>query len=159
MGFHDVSYSSAQDCVDAMKMSGIDTLEEKAHFFSQCYVEGNLSLLEAGYLDEAAAEAWRRRQPYYPYYGAGYIQLTWDYNYKAFSEYMNDPDIFNLGPQYVAENYAWSAAGWFWYEKDINTLIANGGSVADVTKRVNGGSSQLDKRTEKYYYFLGILGG
>lgn len=159
MGFKDSSYQSAQDCTKAMEMSGIDTVNEKAHFFAQCYVEGNLSLLEAGYLSEDAAEAYRKNKSYYPYYGAGYIQLTWDYKYKAFSEYMNDPLIYELGPEYVAENYAWSTAGWFWYNNGINDLIANGGSVADVTKCINGGKSQLDERREKYYYFLGILGG
>lgn len=72
---------------------------------------------------------------------------------------MNDPLIYELGPEYVAENYAWSTAGWLWYNNGINDLIANGGSVADVTKCINGGKSQLDERREKYYYFLGILGG
>lgn len=72
---------------------------------------------------------------------------------------MNDPLIYELGPKYVAENYPWTVAGWFWDQNDINTLIANGGSVADVTKRVNGGKSQLKERTERYYDFLRILGG
>ena len=98
-------------------------------------------------------------KPYFPYYGAGYIQLTWDYNYIAFSEYMNDPDIFNLGPKYVAQNYAWSAAGWFWTNKGINSAIANGASVRDVTRIVNGGYNHLDLREQSYYKFIGILGG
>jgi hypothetical protein len=33
------------------------------------------------------SEDWRRRNlRYYPYYGRGYVQLTWDYNYQAYSD-------------------------------------------------------------------------
>jgi len=44
-------------------------------------------------------EDWRRRNltRYYPYYGRGYVQLTWDYNYKKYGDVMginllDDPD-------------------------------------------------------------------
>jgi hypothetical protein len=49
---------------------------------------------EAFWLDEA----WRQEKlPYYPYYGRGYVQLTWDKNYKAYSDILgidleNNPD-------------------------------------------------------------------
>jgi len=33
------------------------------------------------------SEEWRRKNlRYYPYYGRGYVQLTWDYNYKKYGE-------------------------------------------------------------------------
>jgi hypothetical protein len=33
------------------------------------------------------SEAWRKAHlRYYPYYGRGYVQLTWEYNYKLFSK-------------------------------------------------------------------------
>ena len=159
MGFDNISLASASDCVTAMNRSGINTAEEKAHFFAQCYVEGNLSLLEAGWLSEESAEAYRKKQPYYPYYGAGYIQLTWNYNYKKFSEYIGDPKIYEIGPKYVAEHYAWSAAGWYWSERGINEVIANGGGVKEVTRIVNGGYSQLQERTNAYNRFIVIWGG
>ena len=116
-------------------------------------------MLEAGYLPEDRAEAYRKQQRYYPYYGAGYIQLTWDYNYKAFSEYMNDPLIYEIGPKYVASNYAWSAAGWYWTYRGIYEIIANGASVRDVTRIVNGGYNQLSERQKAYDRFYGILRG
>ena len=44
-------------------------------------------------------EAWRQEHlaSYYPYYGRGYVQLTWDRNYKAYSDILgidlvNNPD-------------------------------------------------------------------
>lgn len=40
---------------------------------------------EAFYLGEPEpAETYRKRLRYYPYYGRGVIQLTWDYNYRKF---------------------------------------------------------------------------
>jgi predicted chitinase len=44
------------------------------------------------------SEAWRKRHlRYWPYYGRGYVQLTWDWNYKKFSKILgldliNHPD-------------------------------------------------------------------
>lgn len=46
------------------------------------------------------SEAWRKRHlsRYYPYYGRGYVQLTWRENYEKYSKLLdidlvNDPDI------------------------------------------------------------------
>ena len=38
------------------------------------------------------SEDWRQQNlRYYPYYGRGYIQLTWDYNYRNYGEIVNQP--------------------------------------------------------------------
>ena len=45
------------------------------------------------------SEEWRKRNfRYYPYYGRGFVQLTWDYNYKTFSKLLkkdlvNNPEL------------------------------------------------------------------
>ena len=158
MGFSDYSFSTAKDCLNTLNSNDIDTAEEKAHFFAQCYVEGNLSVLEAGYLPESDAESYRKDQPYYPYYGAGYIQLTWECNYQQFAEDMGDPQILEQGPKYVAKNYSWSAAGWFWKNNGINELIASGGTVRDVTAVINGGYSQLGDREKRYCQYIEYFG-
>lgn len=42
------------------------------------------------------AESWRRNNlRYYPYYGRGYVQLTWEYNYKRFSSLLGLPLVSN----------------------------------------------------------------
>ena len=85
------------------------------------------------------------------YRGAGYIQLTWKSTYQDFANYMGNQDIVNKGATYVAENYAWEAAGWFWQEyKRINILIDNGATIEAVTKKVNGGSNGLVERMAFY---------
>lgn len=53
---------------------------------------------EAYYLGEPAGENHRKTLGYYPYYGRGYVQLTWDYNYRKYSDVLgldlvNDPDL------------------------------------------------------------------
>jgi peptidoglycan hydrolase-like protein with peptidoglycan-binding domain len=53
---------------------------------------------EAYFLGEPAAENHRKGLRYYPYYGRGYVQLTWDYNYRFYSDLtgldlISDPDL------------------------------------------------------------------
>jgi putative chitinase len=43
------------------------------------------------------AEAWRKEHlRYYPYYGRGYIQLTWERNYKLAADKLGQPIDTNL---------------------------------------------------------------
>lgn len=44
---------------------------------------------EAYYLGEPSAEHYRQTLRYYPFYGRGYVQLTWDYNYRQYSDLLN----------------------------------------------------------------------
>lgn len=45
------------------------------------------------------SEEWRKRNlRYYPWYGRGYVQLTWEYNYQKFKnlmgiDYIENPDL------------------------------------------------------------------
>jgi len=54
------------------------------------------------------SEEWRKKHlRYYPYYGRGYVQLTWEYNYKKFGELLgidlvNNPDRA-LEPEYAVQ--------------------------------------------------------
>jgi|GEM_PF-379875 len=53
---------------------------------------------ESYYLGEPEGENDRKTLPYYPFYGRGYVQLTWDYNYRKYSDVLgldlvNDPDL------------------------------------------------------------------
>lgn len=52
------------------------------------------------------SEDWRKKNlRYFPYYGRGYVQLTWDYNYKKASDYfgvdfVKNPDLV-MKPEYA----------------------------------------------------------
>lgn len=86
----------------------------------------------------------------YDYRGAGYIHLTGRYNYQKFAEDMNDQNVMQ-GANYVAENYVWEAAGWFWSSfKKINEKITPSTTVRQITRIVNGSYNDLDKREAAY---------
>ena len=49
-------------------------------------------------ITEMGSQAYLRGKKYYPYIGRGYVQLTWKYNYQAFSDLLNvdlvsNPDL------------------------------------------------------------------
>lgn len=53
---------------------------------------------EAYYLGEPKAEAYRKTLRYYPWYGRGFVQLTWEENYRKLGEklgvdLLTDPDV------------------------------------------------------------------
>ena len=44
-------------------------------------------------MDKERQMSYLKGKDYYPYYGAGYIQLTGEGNYREFSKIMEDPKI------------------------------------------------------------------
>ncbi len=53
---------------------------------------------ESYYLGDSEGEKHRKTLRYYPFYGRGYVQLTWDYNYRKYSDLLaldlvNNPDL------------------------------------------------------------------
>lgn len=81
--------------------------------------------------------------------GAGAIQLTGRANYQAFANYIGDSAVMN-GCDYVARVYPFTSAGFWWHNNDMNALVDSGASVAQVTRRVNGGYNGLDDRKNRY---------
>jgi putative chitinase len=90
------------------------------------------------------------------YKGAGYIQLTGKYNYLRLSEYLDDPQVMD-GVDYVAENYPFTSAGYWWDDNEMNELIDNGADVVAVTRRVNGGTNGLADRQHYYDICLRVI--
>lgn len=82
-----------------------ENLQQAAYILATAWWETAQTMMpvrEAYWKDEA----WRKRNfRYYPYYGRGYIQLTWDYNYKKASDYfkvdfVKNPDLV-MDPEYA----------------------------------------------------------
>ncbi|CNK73378.1 Phage-related lysozyme (muraminidase) [Yersinia mollaretii] len=54
---------------------------------------------EGDWIGHSSSDEFRKNNfRYYPYYGRGYVQITWDYNYKKYSEklgidLLNEPDL------------------------------------------------------------------
>ena len=88
------------------------------------------------------------------YKGAGYIQLTGRYNYQKFADYIKDQEVMN-GYEYVAQNYPFTSAGYWWESNNMNELCDTNPTVEQVTRRVNGGYNGLEDR--KHYYRLATM--
>lgn len=59
--------------------------------------------------------------------------------------------IVTDGADYVASNYAWETAGYFWEINTLNQEIDEGATIDDVSKVVNSGNvSTFGKRRECY---------
>ena len=82
-----------------------ETLHKSAYIIATAFWETGRTMQpvkEAFWL----SEDWRKKNlRYFPYYGRGYVQLTWDYNYKKASDYfkidfVKKPDLV-MEPQYA----------------------------------------------------------
>jgi putative chitinase len=82
------------------------------------------------------AEAWRKKNlRYYPWYGRGFIQLTWDYNYKKAGEkigvdLMKNPDLAMEPKNSAKIAVLGMKEGWF-TGKDLDDYID---SIPESTK-------------------------
>ena len=151
LGWHNVNEDMVWDLNKTLEKYDITTTDRIRHFISQCMQETNKGLWLAE--EDFGDETYFDRQPYgRKYRGAGYIHLTWEYNYEAFANYMQDQRILTEGADYVAQNYAWEVAGYWWKNNNMNALIDSGASVRQVTKKVNGGYGGIENR--EYYYSL-----
>lgn len=98
--------------------------------------------------DEASGDGYKFR-------GRGALQLTGKDNYKAFADYMKQPEIME-NPDLVATKYSFESAIFFF---DKNKLWAicdqgvNDASILALTKRINGGTHGLEDRKEKTYKY------
>lgn len=90
------------------------------------------------------SEEWRRDNlRYYPFYGRGHIQLTWDYNYRTYGGFLG---VDLLGNPDLALDSAISArvlARYF-----VERLVYDAAARQDwaaVRRRVQGGTAGLDR--------------
>ena len=150
----------------ALNKYNITSQNEINHFLAQCRVESwyGKALTERNWPNEIDDVTYFN-QKYsgrtnlgnnggndgYTYRGAGYIQLTGKGNYELFAASVCDNKILELGADYVAENYAWEAAAWFWTE-NVHSLFEGGNepSVSDVTKIINKRQNHLAEREAAY---------
>jgi len=102
--------------------------------------------------DEESGDGWKYR-------GRGALQLTGKNNYKAFSEYLEKPEILD-NPDLVSDEYAFESALFFFDKNKLWSICDKGvtdETIKQLTRRINGGYNGLEHRTEltkKYYKWL-----
>jgi predicted chitinase len=109
------------------------------------------------------AEAWRKTHlRYWPFYGRGYVQLTWDYNYKKASDYfrtvlginvdfVKNPELV-MRPEYaVIILFVGMEQGWFTGKKLADYMDGiDEGDVEDMREMVEARRiiNGVDKKVE-----------
>ena len=88
------------------------------------------------------------------YYGRGYIQLTWCYNYRDAGRALGLGDTLLNDPDLVARNeqYAWDTAFWFWKErvrKGIYGPEVKAGKFGFSTRSINGALECTGRNVDK----------
>lgn len=144
----------------------INTKTKVRHFLAQAIIETGYGTTFTESIYTPGRTPTASDPDYAPYYGAGFIQLTWEKNYKSFHDYLqktngnDDTKILNpstYATQHVATTYPYESAGWFWHiHADLNTKINSWASlsasdtVKNVTEKVKGKSIDYEIRL-KYY--------
>ncbi|KAH0795470.1 LysM peptidoglycan-binding domain-containing protein [Histomonas meleagridis] len=160
-GWVDTSSTVINDLNSCLSRFGITNRQSRLHFLSQCAHESGLGKWTKELASGSAYEYRSDLGNIYAgdgpkYKGGGYIQLTGRYNYQQLANYLGDQNVMQ-GVDYVATHYPWTSAGFWWYRNGMNTLCANGATVEQVTKRVNGGYNGLESRRAYYNKACGIF--
>lgn len=161
----------------------INTPNRIAHFLAQCSVECEAGKIPVeryngdnifeyfrkyeGDTDVAKSLGNTKKGDGAKYRGAGAIQITGREVYESFSEYMNDPKIVEEGALYVAKEYFWESAGYYWsiYKPktanddrfDLNKKCDNNESVEDITFIINVEGLGLYDRKMSYESYRKLI--
>lgn len=116
---------------------------QTAYCLATAYHETNhtfLPVIEAYWL----SEAWRKRNlRYYPYYGRGYVQLTWKANYKKAGDilgfdFVNNPQWVQIPKYSAAILVVGSRDGWFTRYKLSDFINNKKKDYVGARKIING---------------------
>ncbi|MCZ8126398.1 MULTISPECIES: C39 family peptidase [Microcystis] len=147
----DQQFNDLNSCLQRFE---INTVPRIRHFLSQtAHESGGLQWME----EIASGSAYEGRRDLgnvspgdgRKYKGAGVIQLTGRHNYQKFADFIRDQKVMQ-GHSYVAQVYPFTSAGFWWKNNNMNALCDRGGTVREVTKKVNGGYNGLADR-QRYY--------
>jgi hydroxyethylthiazole kinase len=156
-----------------------NTRQRLLHFFAHVIPEtGYLTLMK-----ESGGPAYLQAKSYYPYYGRGLIQLTWEETYRSYGNFRGfphtiingvyneigwDPDVYIArdNTDFNVANCADSAAYFVLYKRGLLKIMDNGIAQNDAiaaSKAVNGGGSHienlngLDSRLQSILFLRDIL--
>ncbi len=154
IGWKNVSDLVLKDLNSCLEKFNINTPARIRHFISQCSHESCCGTYTKELADGTAYEGRKdlgntQNGDGKKYKGAGYLQLTGRSNYQALANYLGDQSVMQ-GVDYVATNYPWTSAGFWWYKNNMNALCDNGVTCKEITYKVNGGYNGLEDR-QNYY--------
>lgn len=92
---------------------------------------------------EMGGEAYLKKKKYYPYVGMGYVQLTWDYNYRKAGQFLgvdfiSQPKLL-LEPKYAVPILIEGMKdGWFTGKKLSDYITLNTSGFVGARRIING---------------------
>ena len=127
---------------------------QKAHFISQILCESDFFRTSEEYKnrDGSIPNNWNNYSGGSDYHGRGLIQITHDYNYESFSQYIKNDSIKN-NPDLICSDldYTIQSAFWYWIEGsswgNVNNIAANN-DFLKVTMAINGGYNHVVDRNK-----------
>lgn len=147
--FTDLQVSSINYILDECDSQGVVMPEQIAYLMSTSYHEcynPKTPSTRLTPMKEFGGELYLRKKKYYPYYGRGFSQLTWEENYKKESkrlgvDLVGNPDLI-LEPKLAANSHVYCLMNGVYAGKKISDYI-NSKKVDYINARrcVNG----LDK--------------
>ncbi|CAL5991937.1 Chitinase [Hexamita inflata] len=154
LGWKKLTDSLLADLNKAIAFYNLSGIQSIRHFISQCAHESALGYYTQEIANGSAYEGRTDLGNIYPgdgpkYKGAGFIQMTGRSNYQSFANSIGDQKVMD-GVTYVAANYPWKSAGYWWYKNGMTAFCNNGATVDQVTLRVNGGYNGLESRRAYY---------
>lgn len=139
MGWVNTDESSVKELYRALDKYGITDKREIEFFLAVCMHE---TFDGRSVVEDVTNPVYTDK-----YKGAGYIQLTWEGNYRDFAEAVGDPQILEQGCAYVAKKYAWESAAWYWkthvhseFVHDIKAGCTDIQTLRYISNLVNSGS-------------------
>lgn len=92
---------------------------------------------------EMGGEAYLKKKKYYPYVGMGYVQLTWDYNYRKAGKFLGVDFISHpkllLEPKYAVPILIEGMKdGWFTGKKLSDYITLNTSGFVGARRIING---------------------
>ncbi|OOF63364.1 hypothetical protein [Rodentibacter sp. Ppn85] len=150
---NDKSYeSSVKELNRILEKYEINSCLRKLHFLAQVFHETH------GF---RSAQEYGKTLSYDPYRGRGLIHLTHRFNYKSFSNYVNDEAIM-INPHLVATKieYVFESGGWYWRKGsawgDLNKW-ADKDDLYYLNIGVNGGFIGFKERIEYVHTLIKLL--
>jgi predicted chitinase len=153
-----LSLSRAQALIaytnDAMIRCGCTDRKSASMFLAQVGAES----ISLQYQQEMGSLSYLQGQPYWPFIGRTFIQVTWKGNYERFGYWcvgqrlLTDPEYFVKNPGRLADDrWAWLGAVWYLtVERPSWITYAKAGDVPQCTLLINGGYNGLAGRQSRY---------
>jgi predicted chitinase len=142
----DITESQLKDLNRCLDRFAIDTPLRIRHFLAQiAHESGGLQWLEEIWGPTEAQLGYEGRRDLgntqsgdgKRFKGAGAIQLTGRYNYQEFAKYIGDMRVME-GYSYVAKEYPFTSAGFWWNKNQINKEVDQGASCRRISRLDNG---------------------